>query len=71
MSGEREIASDEPADLGTTLGEALYRLYDNLIAALTDGAELWSPGGSALRTEIAIEAVLSSSITNGVVPLAT
>ncbi len=71
VSGQREIASDEPAELGTTTGEALYRLYDNLIAGLTDRAELWSPGGSALRSEIAMDAVLSASTHGQIVRLET
>lgn len=52
MSGEREIANDAGADLQSTVGDALYWMYDNLLEALEmdDFRILHSPGSSALVT---------------------
>ena len=66
MQDEREIASDHPACLPSTVGQALYWMYDNLAAAVHAGATLWSPGASALQTARVIEAVLASAHQNGV-----
>jgi predicted dehydrogenase len=63
--GEREIASDEPQTVPTTVGHAFYHLYSNLAAAVHDGAPLWSPGESALQTARAVEAVRLSAERSG------
>lgn len=63
MSGEREIASDAPQVLTSTVGEAFWHLYDNLAAALDTGAPLCSPGASALVTETVIERIVESART--------
>jgi predicted dehydrogenase len=65
MQGEREIAPDQPRMIESTVGRALYKIYDNLAAAVHNGASLWSPGESALRTEQVIEAVRESAQRNG------
>lgn len=57
MQGEREVAADAPASLESTVGVALYRMYDNLADALENGSPLWSAGASALRTSAVVEAV--------------
>jgi predicted dehydrogenase len=61
MSGEREIASDVPEVIGNTCGQAFYRMYDNLLAALRGEEELVSTAASATRTEAALEAVWRSA----------
>ena len=52
MSGEREIVNDGGDCLHSTVGDALYWMYDNLIEALDadDLRILHSPGSSALVT---------------------
>lgn len=50
MTGEREIACDEPLELPATAGMALYRVYTNLAETLAGREQLWSPGDSALMT---------------------
>ncbi len=65
IQGEYEIASDRPSKLPGTMGYALYRMYDNLAAALQAHASLWSPGDSALQTARVVEAVLESAQQNG------
>lgn len=57
MAGECEIASDAPRELSSTVGDALYRMYENLACALGQGEELWSSGASALTTTKVIEAM--------------
>jgi predicted dehydrogenase len=60
MQGEREVASDQPQPLPSTVGRAFYRMYDNLAAALESGCSLWSPGESALQTARLIQAIVDS-----------
>ncbi len=61
MSGEREIASDAPQPLASTVGEAFWHLYDDLARALQTGAPLCSPGASALVSETVIERIVESA----------
>lgn len=60
MRHEREIASDVPQRLESTVGSALYRAYDNLAAALAGQAPLWSPLASARKSEAAVQAIFES-----------
>ena len=66
MQSELEIASDRPCVLPSTIGGALYRMYDNLAAALLEDAPLWSPGDSALQTAAVLDAILESERREGV-----
>jgi predicted dehydrogenase len=50
LQGEREVASDRPRLLESTLGVSYRRMYDNLVETLDGGDTLWSSGDSALRT---------------------
>lgn len=52
MQGEWEVAFDRPRRIASTVGTALYELFDNLASALSvnDGTILVSPGQSALVT---------------------
>ena len=63
MSGEREIASDTPQTLPSTVGEAFWHLYDDLAQALDSGRPPCSPGESALVSERVIEAIVESART--------
>ena len=65
MKDEREVASDQPQHIPVTLGQAFYRVYNNLAAAVNEGSMLWSPGESALQTATVIEAVIQSSERQG------
>lgn len=57
MSGELEVAADAPEGLRSTVGVALYRMYDNLAEIVLKGAENWSSGASALDTARIVELV--------------
>ena len=65
MTDEREVASDQPQTIPTTIGQAFYRVYDNLAAAVNEGSILCCPGESALQTATVIEAVVQSSKRQG------
>jgi predicted dehydrogenase len=60
MKETMEVASDKPEAITSTVGSAFYGVYDNLSSALSGSSKLYSPGESALRTTMVIEAVLSS-----------
>jgi predicted dehydrogenase len=60
MSGEREIASDHPQALETSVGSAFYEMYGNLADAVHGKEPLWSPGESAMSTARAVQAVFES-----------
>lgn len=59
MQGEREIAFDAPERLASSVGTALYTMYDNIAHALDAGdpSLLASTGDSALETARIVEAV--------------
>jgi len=57
-TGEREIVCDAPQYLETTVGDALYHMYTNLAEAVHGAGRLWSPGESALRTTLVVDAIL-------------
>ena len=57
MQGEREIAADAAEAIKSTVGVALYRMYDNLAEALSTGTALWSDGRSAFETSRVVETV--------------
>jgi predicted dehydrogenase len=61
VGGEKEIASDWLAEIESTIGNALYHMYSNLAAAVTEAKPLWSDGDSALKTSEALHAVLDSA----------
>jgi len=61
MSGEREVSSDRPKALESSVGTALYEMYGNLVDAVRGTTPLWSPGESALETARAVQAVLDSA----------
>ncbi|HEV2145973.1 MAG TPA: Gfo/Idh/MocA family oxidoreductase [Longimicrobiaceae bacterium] len=65
MQGEREVDSDCPVEVPSTVGHAFYALYDDLAEALRRGTPLCSPGESALRTARVVQAVLDSSARGG------
>ncbi len=63
--GENEIVHDRPVAIQSTLGEALYDMYGNLVDALRNGEPLFSPAASALETQAIIEAVIDSTKRDG------
>jgi hypothetical protein len=65
MRGESEIASDAAELLPTTVGTALWQMYDNLADAVAGRAPLWSPGESALQVERVVAALEASLSANG------
>lgn len=65
LDGACEIASDQPTILPRTVGEALYRLYDNLAAAMTGSAPLFSPLDNALADARLIDALRQSAACDG------
>jgi predicted dehydrogenase len=65
MKGEYEIASDQAQIIKSTVGQAFYRMYDNLAQAVLSGNPLWCSGDVALKAEQAIEAVKLSAQNNG------
>lgn len=64
-----ENTNEMPPDCGTMLDipvtDALWNMYDNLVAALAGSTKLFSPGESALTSERILEAVVSSSRSGG------
>lgn len=61
MQGANEVSSDEVKTIDSTVGDAFYRIYDNLICALTEGTSLFSPGESALVNEAVVQALNESA----------
>jgi predicted dehydrogenase len=61
MQDQHEVASDQPEQIASTVGNALYRMYDNLAAVLRSEQQLWSPGESALRTAETVQEIIDSS----------
>ena len=61
LENEKEISSDNPQVLESTVANALYRLYDNLAETVAGTAEPWSPGDQAVHTELILESVLNSA----------
>jgi predicted dehydrogenase len=51
IAQDGELALDQPEQLPSTVGHALWRLYDNLLAALYGGAALYCPLDVAMGTE--------------------
>lgn len=60
-----EIDSGTPEITAPTLGDALYRMYDNLADALAGDATLWSDTASAGRTETVLHAIRHSAECDG------
>jgi predicted dehydrogenase len=63
MTGEREIANDTPVDLSSTVGVALYGVYENLLEALDadDSGLLHSPGNSAIISSSLVDDILRAA----------
>lgn len=63
MSGEREIANDAADVVPSTVGEALYCMYENLIEALdyNDSGILQSSGSSAMASARLVDAIAQAA----------
>lgn len=57
MLGEYELAFDHTLLLPSTVGDALYEMYDNLAQAMNENTPLCSPGYSALQSTRVVTAV--------------
>ena len=64
MSGEYEILNDAGTDLQSTVGDALYWMYDNLLEALDrdDQQLLHSPSASALVTTQWVDEIFRKAV---------
>jgi len=69
LDHEHEIASDDGRQFDCPVSTALFDMYDNLADAVTNGAELWSSGSSAFKSENILHALLESAVTGNVVSL--
>jgi predicted dehydrogenase len=58
-----EVAVDAPETLISTVGNSLYRVYDNLAAALRGGEKLLSSGTSAWSTAVIVDTIRRSAET--------
>lgn len=60
-TGARELAGDAPEVETTTMGEALYAIYDDLAEALRSGGAPVSPLSSALATARVVATLMAAS----------
>jgi predicted dehydrogenase len=60
VSGEMELVYDKPESIASTLGQAFYRMYDNLADNIHNGTPLCSSAQSALASTAIVEAILRS-----------
>jgi hypothetical protein len=60
MTGEQEVASDQPQRMESTVGDAFLAMFDDLARVLQYGGMPCSPGPSALQSEAVVEAVMTS-----------
>ena len=65
MAGERELIHEQAQCRSTSIGEAMYKGYDNLVENIISHQKLYSSGESALRAEKIIEALFASRQANG------
>jgi predicted dehydrogenase len=57
LEHSQQLDAAHPQIVESTLGNAFYRMYDNLAEAIAGRAELWSSGQSALETARVIESI--------------
>lgn len=62
----QEIASDKAALLPCSYGTALYEIYDNAAGFMLGKTKLLSPGHSALKNELVVDAALQSAEQGGI-----
>ncbi len=65
IAHDSELALDQPEQLPSTVGHALWRLYDNLLAALHGDAALYCPLDVAMGTERVIAEVEAKASKTG------
>ncbi|MBM3993194.1 MAG: Gfo/Idh/MocA family oxidoreductase [Planctomycetes bacterium] len=68
VTGAAEIASDTGRIVECPVGDAFFRMYDNLSDSIRHGSPVWSSGENAARTERALSA-LHESIDRGGIPV--
>ncbi len=64
-SDQKQIALDNTTKIETSLGNAMYQMYENLAQALKSNEPLFSPIESALKTAEVVDALLQSKRENG------
>lgn len=60
-SESMELTSDQPVAIGTTAGDALWHLYDNLAGAIAGTDPVWCDLSYAIRGQAVIEAAIHSA----------
>jgi len=65
LANAKEIATDAPSIVPSTVGKALWNLYSNLADAVSGRVSPWSDGSNALTAEIVIDAALRSAAQGG------
>jgi predicted dehydrogenase len=63
LTGAGELAMDAPAEFPPAAGDALFRLYDNLAAAIEGSQELMCSGFSAWRTTAVVETLREAMLS--------
>ncbi len=62
LTDAQEVRVDAPDSLPSTVGDALFQIYENLAAALHGQGALLSPGTSALRTAFVVDAIRQAAL---------
>jgi predicted dehydrogenase len=62
LSGAHEVRIDAPERVPSTVGDALFQVYENLSSALNGRAELFSAGVSAWRTAFVVDAIRHATL---------
>ena len=65
LADAKEIVTDAPRAVPSTVGKALWNLYSNLADAVAGRSFLWSDGGNALMAEVIVDAALRSAAQGG------
>ena len=60
MTHTMEIMQDDPATIESSVGVALFNVYNGLVKGLEMGSSLFSPAASALCNEEIVEAILTA-----------
>jgi len=64
LSDSQEVCIDTPDTLPSTVGNALFQIYENLAAALNKQGALVSPGDSAMQTAHVVDTILRSALAS-------
>lgn len=67
IEGRSAIGSDSPEPILSTVGEALWHLYDNPADALAEYADLKSPSEAVFAAEAVIDTIHRSAARGGAI----